>query len=109
MDFQLAVLPPANTDAQDIPVVQVHGEVDITNAAALRTALAELSAGPLIMDLSDVGYFDSAGFAVLDQLISQGTLAVVVPSGSVVQTAMTMMGLPVHHTTGAARASLHVD
>lgn len=61
MDFQLAVLPSASTDAYDIPVVQVRGEVDITNAGALRAALAELSAGSLIMDLSDVGYFDSAG------------------------------------------------
>ena len=86
--------------------MQVRGDIDITNAARLQQGLDELASGPLVIDLSDVGYFDSAGFAVLDRLLSQGTVAVVVAPGSVVQTAMTLMELRFHDTVDAARAAL---
>lgn len=104
--FELAVLRPAPGDATDVPVAEVRGEVDISNAAQLRGSLAGLATGGLVVDLSEVGYFDSAGFAVLDLLIGEGVLAVVVAPGSVVRTAMTLMDLPFHDTVDAARAAL---
>jgi anti-sigma B factor antagonist len=100
--FELTVLEPA----QDAPVAVVRGEVDITNAAELERALADLAADGLVVDLSDAGYFDSAGFAVLDRLLGEGALAVVVAPGSVVRTAMTLMNMPFHDTVDAARAAL---
>jgi anti-anti-sigma regulatory factor len=89
-------LSSATGDGQAIPVVQVRGEIDVTNAAGLHEALAPLASPALVVDLSSVGYFDSAGFAVLDQLLSQAPVAVVAPPGSVVRTAMSLLNLPFH-------------
>ncbi len=108
MDFQLTTLPSPSGDGDPaaVPVVQVRGDIDMTNAGQLRQDLTDLSSGPVIVDLSDVGYFDSAGFAVLDRLLSRGTVAVVVAPGSVVRTAMALMALSFHDSVAAARASL---
>lgn len=104
--FELrTVLPPANGEAA-VPVAQVHGDVDVTNAADLHTALTGFLPGGLIVDLSQAGYFDSAGFAVLDRLLSQKCMAVVAAPGSVVRTAMTLLNLTFHDTIDSARASL---
>lgn len=58
--FELTVLRPAPEDGTNVPVAEVRGEVDITNAAHLKRALADLASGGLVVDLSAVGYFDSA-------------------------------------------------
>jgi anti-sigma B factor antagonist len=49
------------------PVVTVAGEIDIATAARLRERLFELAAGgrPLVADLDQVRFIDSAGLAVL--------------------------------------------
>ena len=49
------------------PVLAVEGEIDIANADALREALDERLAGAdrVTVDLTGVGYLDSAGLAVL--------------------------------------------
>lgn len=106
MSFELATLPSPPGAGQVIPVVQVRGEIDGTNAAGLYEALARLASGPLIVDLGSVGYFDSAGFAILDRLLGQSPVAVVVPPGSVVRTAMSLLDLPFHDSIDAARAAL---
>jgi anti-sigma B factor antagonist len=108
VDFQLTTLPSPAGESAAVPVVQVRGDIDITNAAQLRQDLTEVTSGPVIVDLSDVGYFDSAGFAVLDRLLSRGTVAVVVAPGSVVHTAMALMALSFHDSVDAARASLRL-
>ncbi len=106
MSFELATMPSPPGPGPAIPVVQVRGEIDVTNAGKLHEEIAGLLSAALIIDLSHVGYFDSAGFAVLDKLISQSPVAVVVAPGSVVRTAMSLLNLPFHDTIDAARASL---
>ena len=105
MSFELVTLP-SPPGGQAITVVQIRGDVDASNAAGLHEALAELAGGALVVDLSGVGYFDSAGFAVLDRVSSRGRVAVVVAPASVVRKAMSLMNLPFYDTIDAARASL---
>lgn len=106
MSFELIPLPTTRTDMASIPVMQLCGDIDVTNAAALQQALTKHTNGALIVDLGCVGYFDSAGFAVLDRLLSRGRLAVVAPPGSVVRPAIALMDLPFHDTIDAAEAFL---
>lgn len=104
--FELDAARPAPGGGAAAPVVQVLGEIDVTNAARLQHELAEMAAGGLVVDLSRVGYLDSAGFAVLDCLLVQQPLAVVVSPEGVMRTAMVLMHLPFHDSIGAAQASL---
>lgn len=49
-------------------VVQVHGEVDLANAARLRDLLTEIlhrHTPHLVVDLSDINFCDSSGLAAL--------------------------------------------
>ncbi|MEU8821297.1 STAS domain-containing protein [Actinoplanes sp. NPDC048796] len=50
-------------------VLSAAGEIDMSNAAefstALDGALAEAGAAPVVVDLTQVGYIDSAGLAVV--------------------------------------------
>jgi anti-sigma B factor antagonist len=51
-----------------VPVVATPAEIDITNAAGLRTALAEASAhgrGTLVVDMSGTQFCDSSGIHIL--------------------------------------------
>jgi anti-anti-sigma factor len=89
-----------------IPVIEVLGEIDIVNAADLRAALAERASPRLVADLSGVGYLDSAGFAVLDDLLSRTGLAIVVSPASVIRAAVSLMEVPFHDTVEGARAAL---
>lgn len=82
---------------------------DVIRTARLWDGLIGFASGPVVIDLSDVGYFDSAGFAVLDRLLAYGTVAVVAPPGSVVRTAMTLLELEFCDSIDAARASLGQD
>ena len=57
-------------DPDGAVVVTAVGEIDMSNAAALATALAEAQSGAtgddlLVIDLTGVEYLDSAGLAVL--------------------------------------------
>jgi anti-sigma B factor antagonist len=106
VSFELSTSSSPPGAGPEIPVVRVRGEIDVTNASGLREALAGLVTGGLIIDLSSVSYFDSAGFAVLDRLIAQAPVAVVVPPGSVVRTAMSLLNLPFYASVDAARAAL---
>jgi anti-sigma B factor antagonist len=87
-------------------VAELHGEVDAANAAGFEAALARLAEPALVIDLSQAGYLDSAGFAALDRLFAKTALAVVIAPDSVLRTAAQLMGLPVHDTVGQAGASL---
>jgi len=101
--FTVAIRPPVNGA---YTAVAVSGDVDITNAAAFRVAIAELDGPrPLIVDLSPLRYLDSAGFAALDQLLTQPGIAVVLDPASPVRAAADIMGVPCHDTLDAAVAA----
>jgi anti-sigma B factor antagonist len=54
---------------EDVPVVAVHGELDIDGAPELRAVLVdaidEHPGQPVVVDLEGVGFIDSAGLSVL--------------------------------------------
>lgn len=60
----------------DFVLVTVAGEVDLTTAPLLRVRLTELAAsgGPVVVDLSRVGYIDAAGLGVLAHIASLATV-----------------------------------
>ena len=56
------------SDPTGVPIVTVSGELDISNAGALESAVASISAQRperIIFDLSGLRFMDSAGIAVL--------------------------------------------
>lgn len=83
--------------------VTVTGDIDVTNAPDFVQAIKEMDAPhPLIVDLSNLHYFDSAGFAALDQLLAHRRVVIVLDPDSPVRTAATLMRLPCHDTINAA-------
>lgn len=105
MNFGLDTITQ-DTAGTAVPVVRVSGEIDVTDAPALHEALAGLASPALIIDLAQVRYLDSAALAVLHRLVRHQRVAVVVPPGSVLHTAVTLVRLPCHDTVEAAGAAL---
>jgi anti-sigma B factor antagonist len=74
----------------DAPGVAVRGEVDINAVETLETTLEQAiieSAGAFVIDLTDVGFLDSSGLAVLMRARAvlgreDRALAVVCPPGA---------------------------
>jgi anti-anti-sigma factor len=67
-DHPAEVLIDTRVDPAGAAIVIVSGELDISNAHSLETALASITAqrpGRLIFDLSALRFMDSAGIAVL--------------------------------------------
>jgi anti-sigma B factor antagonist len=67
-------------------VLRVRGEVDASNAEQLEQALLGLGKELVVVDLSGVGYIDSAGVRALDRglgavLSRGGTFRAVAPTG----------------------------
>jgi anti-sigma B factor antagonist len=79
----------------EVPVAHLAGEVDLSNAAAVEKQLAQAAAtaAVLVVDLSDVDYFDSTGFGVLERLVQQTTIRVVLPHRAVIARAFQVTGL----------------
>ena len=91
-------------------LIELRGEIDSTNAAAFDQALAEVvNSGPVILDLSAVAYFDSAGFEVLNRALSAGCLIVVVSPTGIIRRAASLMSVPFHDTIDQARAATSAD
>ncbi len=92
----------------DIVVARVEGEVDMSNAADLGaaiTASVPSEARGLVLDLTSVGYVDSAGIQVLFELREHLTrrgqaIRVALAPDSPVSAALEYAG--VQHTLGAA-------
>ena len=88
---------------------QVVGELDMSNAEAVGTAVTETMSPDtesVVLDLSDVAYLDSAGiyviFGMRENLRARGhKLALVVPDGSPVNDALRLAGVQ-RHTPVAA-------
>ncbi|MGW3017817.1 STAS domain-containing protein [Streptomyces longwoodensis] len=62
MTTPLTLVPGRRPDGT--PHLAVSGEIDMSNIDALADALST-TAGPLVLDLTDVEYLDSAGLSVL--------------------------------------------
>jgi len=83
-------------------LVRVHGEVDLSNAQEVSSAIGNAmgqEARGLVVDLSDITYLDSAGVALLLRLAERlrarrRQLYLVVPRGSPVRRVLDFTGLP---------------
>jgi anti-sigma B factor antagonist len=62
MTTSLTLTPGRRTDGT--ASLEAVGEIDMSNTEVLAAALDETS-GPLVLDLTGVGYLDSAGLSVL--------------------------------------------
>ena len=89
-----------------MPAVEIHGDVDAASSTDLGNALRELASPALIIDLSLVDYFDSAGFAMIDRLLGEAPVAVVISPGSVARTSAELVNLPFHDSLTDARRSI---
>jgi anti-anti-sigma factor len=83
------------------PIVHVRGEIDLSNAAQVRDAIADArphEATVVVVDLSDTGYLDSAGIAMIFRLgerlrNSRQELRLLVPPDAPIRTVLRMTKL----------------
>jgi anti-sigma B factor antagonist len=106
MDFELRPVGPPSGSGGAVPAVQIHGEVDAANATDLGNALRDLATPALIIDLSFIGYFDSAGFAMIDRLLDEIQVVVVISPDSVMRPAAELVNLPFYDNVTDARKSM---
>ena len=62
-----AIAEITRRDRDGVSVLEVEGEVDLTNAAALELAVEGIAAGAVVLDLSRVAYLDSSGIRAIDR------------------------------------------
>jgi anti-anti-sigma factor len=106
--FQLHTAATDSTLAAD--VVVVTGEVDAGNVAEFTQAVGDLPGPrPLIVDLSTVRYFDSAGFAALDRMLAERAIVLVIAPHGVVSRAAKLICMPAYDNADAARAAYHLQ
>jgi anti-sigma B factor antagonist len=85
--------------SEDAGVLAVTGEIDVTNAAEFTSAItSRVDSRPVVIDLSDLHFLDSAGFATLDDLLARRAITIVIAPHSRLRRAAALMGLP-HHDT----------
>ena len=107
--------------ADSVVVARMSGEIDLSNAHALRRELERSvpnGALGLVLDLTEVDYLDSAGIHLVHR-VREGLrarnqrLRLVIPAASPVNDTLRLAGLrwieEVQDTTDAARRSLHQD
>jgi anti-sigma B factor antagonist len=56
-----------HSDADGVVVLKLLGELDLTNAVSVETALDRASAPAVIVDLGGLSFIDSAGMRVIDR------------------------------------------
>lgn len=82
-----------------VTLARLAGEIDMSNAADVeRRVLDGPETGPLVLDLTGVGFLDSAGLALLDEVHRRcrargRVLRVVAVAGSPPRRAITLAGL----------------
>jgi anti-anti-sigma regulatory factor len=106
MNFELRPVGPPAGSGSTVPAIQIHGEIDAANATDLGNALRELAVPALIVDLSLVDYFDSAGFAMVDRLLDEIQVVVVISPDSVMRPAAELVNLPFYDNVTDARTSM---
>jgi anti-anti-sigma factor len=82
-------------------VAALHGEIDLSNATDLRTAIVgymSSQADGMVLDLTEVDYLDSAGIQLIyhlrEGLRARGqALSLVIPPGSAVDDALRLAGV----------------
>ena len=95
------------TDERGPMTVAVTGELDATNAVKFAAAVADLAAGAAtVLDLSDLLYLDSAGFAALHRIVAGHTVAIALAPSNPLRKAAVLMDLPHHDTAQEAAAAL---
>jgi anti-sigma B factor antagonist len=104
-----------------IQVAHISGEVDIANASTLQAEISDTvsnAALGLVVNLSETGYFDSAGIRMLFELRKRLTgrrqsLRVVVPRESVIITALLVTEvdqiIPIDETVADSVAAIGAD
>jgi len=104
-EFQLQVAENGNGST---PVeVTVTGEVDASNVRAFAQSVEELpGARPVILQLSNIRYLDSAGFSALDRLLAEKAIVIVLSPDSLMYRVAELMCMPIHHDVEAARQVL---
>jgi anti-anti-sigma factor len=76
-------------------VLTASGEVDSTNAGDFARSVRSLAGdGEAVLDLTELEYLDSAGFAVLDDLVASRRVRIVLGAQSTIRRAATLMSLP---------------
>ena len=76
-------------------VLTASGEVDATNAGDFARSVRSLAGGrEAVLDLTDLDYLDSAGFAALDELVASCRVRIVLGERSRIRRAATLMSLP---------------
>ena len=97
-------------DHADPVAATITGELDRSNAEDLAAALdAVPGPRPVILDLSQLRFIDSTGFAAVIRMLEQRLIVLVVAPVSFLRKAAIVMGLPMHDHIDAARAALHSD
>jgi anti-sigma B factor antagonist len=100
-EVALRVAPQAN--APGMQVLTATGEIDVTNAAEfandLRSRVGDQGA---VLDLTDLDYVDSAGFAALDDLVASCGIRIVLGEGSKIRRAAALISLPFSDSVAAA-------
>ncbi len=92
------------TVGQEAVVARLTGEIDMSNAAELRTVITDATPNTVlgvVLDLSDVDYIDSAGIQLLyrlgESLRARGqALRLVIPTGSTVEATLRLAGIGRH-------------
>lgn len=93
-------------DGPPVTVVEVGGEVDVSNAEEFEQAINGVEGTrPVVADLSRLDYIDSAGFAVLDRLLTADAITIVLDPRSPVRAAATLVRLPCHDSLHDAVAA----
>jgi anti-sigma B factor antagonist len=99
------VTEPAVVEArtvEDVQVVSIRGEVDLSNATEVRDAIGQVASADvtvIVVDLSETGYLDSSGIAMLFRLAERlghrrQELRLVVPPDSPLRAALELTNLP---------------
>ena len=87
-------------------VLRAAGEVDATNASEFARSVRSLvGTRTAVLDLSELDYLGSAGYAALDELIASCGIRIVLAEGSHLRRAANLMSLPFSDTVPAALTS----
>ena len=85
----------------------VVGELDRSNVAEfVEDVNAVPGARPVILDLSELRYIDSAGFGEVIHMVEKRVVVVVLAPVSLLRRAAGIMGVPLHDHVDAARLAV---